>query len=740
MLKESASELSNKIKGLLLLFLLNSFGFAAVPKIVIHWANDKKTGAEVYLQQENGEPVSAGKSYNGDGSLVVLGYFDDSDLANPFRGNWIPLTPGTRVGDSSTGYGFQDGHFFVTSVFTKDSENVLIYPTEPAFYETTAPHPISSTLPAPNTPICIRFYDSSEITINTKYNTVTGPGWLWPAFSSGIPENLYLKVSNNTPPYNSIWEYGYQFQYTSSPKTTEPVDSELPHYELTVNLDGSGTVSDYNATYKAGTVVQLTATPSDSQTEFAYWSGQGLLQTQFPTTYVNMTEDLNVTAHFQPRRYSVNIEVAGTGDVTISSSEDDFPYGDVLELNATTSFGHVFSHWLGVGPDSNQSFTTITVNQDHDITAVFVPQNFDLNVSSNDNSYGTATVVDEGPYSYASRYSIKATPQIGFRFSNWSSPNGTTHMLDDANLSSTGLTLLDHANFVANFHEIFHNLDVSMGNGGQSVSPSSGLYSAATPIQVNAVPATGYNFHKWNDPSGILADPYSALTDANLSLITGDVMLVANFKKKNFQITLSENDGGNVALELPNGPWEYLGVYKLDAIAQPGYKFSHWSGDASSLAALRNGIEDSNNSLNVTENIDLTANFELIQYSVSVSTTTGGLVSGGGDFNVTSLPIISAYAGEGWKFSHWEANETYLTQLSSSTSATPIVNLAGGPVSLSFEAHFVKDAYTLTVGSIGEGLVNGNANMEINFEYDTEINLIAEPSPDGRLKDGTIPN
>ena len=55
-----------------------------------------------------------------------------------------------------------------------------------------------------------------------------------------------------------------------------------------------------------------------------------------------MTEDLNVTAHFQPRRYSVNIEVAGTGDVTISSSEDDFPYGDVLELNATTSFGHVF--------------------------------------------------------------------------------------------------------------------------------------------------------------------------------------------------------------------------------------------------------------------------------------------------------------------------------------------------------------------------------------------------------------
>ena len=141
--------------------MFGSYGIAAVPQIVIHWANDKKTGEEVFLQKENGEPVSAGKSYNGDGSLVVLGYFDDSDTANPFRGDWIPLTPGTRVGDSSTGYGFPDGHFFVTSVFTKDSDTVQIYPTEPAFYETNAPHPITPNLPAQGTPIYIRFGDSS---------------------------------------------------------------------------------------------------------------------------------------------------------------------------------------------------------------------------------------------------------------------------------------------------------------------------------------------------------------------------------------------------------------------------------------------------------------------------------------------------------------------------------------------------------------------------------------------------
>ena len=712
------------------LHVLISTAIAAIPQIVIHWSSDRKIGSEVVLRGMDGSAISAGKSYNGDGSLVTLGYFDDSNSTHPFHGNWIPLTSGTRIGDSSTGYGFEDGHFFVTSIFTKDSDTVEIYPTEPAFYETFAPHPITSSLPKPGTPICIRYYDSHEITINTRYNTVTGPDWVWPAFSAGIPENLYLKVSDNTPAFNSIWKYGYQFQYSDFPTfTSEPVDAELPHYSLNVNVVGSGTVSEHNATYKAGTVVELTATPSDSQTEFARWEGSGLLQYQFPTTYASMTDDLNVTVYFEPKKYTVSMQIQGTGDVLISGSDDSqYQFGDVLELNATTSFGHVFSHWLGIGPDSNESFTTLPVDRDHEITAVFIPQTLDLNVTASVSSHGTASVMESGPYTYASRYSISATSNPGFVFSHWSSPNGGIYMLDDANLSFTGLTLSDHADIRANFDELFYNLDISMGNGGQTVSPESGSYSAANLIEVTAEAAMGYEFHKWNDPSGILIDPYSAITDANLSLAQGDVILIATFKKKNFEITLVEETGGNVIFSTPNGPWEYLGRYELEAVAQPGYRFANWSGDTNSIASLRNGSLDANNSLNVTSDVNLTANFEIIEYSIEVTTTAGGQVSGGGnDFNVTSLPTISAYPGSGWQFSHWEGNETHLSQLSSTTSASTIVNLAGGPLALSFEAHFIKDALTLSVQSLGGGLVNDQSNFEMQFENGSEINLVAVP-------------
>ena len=719
------------LPGFLLIFLFIGKLTAAVPQLVIHWSSDTKVGSEVLLSKLDGSPISAGKGYNGDGCLVTLGYFDQANSGSPFNGNWIPLTNGTRVGDSSTGYGFNDGHFFVTSIFTKDSDTVEIYPTEPAFYETLAPHPITSTLPTPGTPICIRFYDSDEITINTKYNTVTGQGWVWPAFSSGVPENLYLKVSNNTPPFNTVWKYGYDFQHASHPTVaSEPVNDELPNYLLNSSVVGNGTINDHNTSFKAGSVVELTAVPNDAQTEFLRWEGAGLLQTAFPTTYASILEDMNVTAYFQPKNYSISVSIEGTGDVSISGQDDGYNhYGDIIELNATTSFGHVFSHWLGVGPDSNASSTTLTVGQDHVLTAVFVPQTLDLNLTTNNDSFGSAIVESESPFKYASRYSISASPNFGFSFSHWSSSNNSTYMLDDANLSSTGLTLHENAHFQANFIELFYQLDISMGNGGQSVSPASGLYSAANTIQLNAVPAMGYDFYKWNDPYGVLTDPYIAQSDANLSMISGNVFLTATFRKKNYQVSIIEDTGGNVIFDTPNGPWEYLGKYELDAIAQPGYEFSDWSGGSDSVNSLKNGVLDSNNSLSITSDVNLTANFDMIQYSIEVTTTAGGQVTGGGDFNISSPPTLSAIPGTGWQFSHWEGNETHLSQLVSQSSSTTLVNLGNAPRSLSFEAHFIKDAYELTGQTIGEGTINGNSSLSLQFENGSEISLIASPSP-----------
>ena len=55
------------------------------------------------LKDRYGNPLSVWVSGNGDGYIATLGYFNqanDSTLENHFLGSWIPLTEGTRIGDS----------------------------------------------------------------------------------------------------------------------------------------------------------------------------------------------------------------------------------------------------------------------------------------------------------------------------------------------------------------------------------------------------------------------------------------------------------------------------------------------------------------------------------------------------------------------------------------------------------------------------------------------------------------
>ena len=149
--------------------------FASIRQIVIHWSSETTAGHTNLLKDINGDLLSAGTSNNGDGCLVTLGYFDNAlATGNPFAGNWIPLTFGTRLGDSSSGYGFEDGMFSFTTVFSEDSDTVSVYPYRPASYTVTSDEPITVTAPQSGTPICIRFYDGTDTGLSARYNTVTG--------------------------------------------------------------------------------------------------------------------------------------------------------------------------------------------------------------------------------------------------------------------------------------------------------------------------------------------------------------------------------------------------------------------------------------------------------------------------------------------------------------------------------------------------------------------------------------
>ena len=186
-------------------------------QIVIHWTTETDLTSSILLKDRNGVNLDSGSSSNGDGTLATLGYFDLATNNSPFTGTWIPLTFGTRLGDSSSGYGFADGTFGFTTVFTKNSNVVSVYPNEPANYNVNSQVVISDNQPTDGHPICIRFYDRTTKGPSSRYNTVHGPKWLWPKFSSGIPVNLRLKIASGSTPSGSKWQYGNMFERSDKP-------------------------------------------------------------------------------------------------------------------------------------------------------------------------------------------------------------------------------------------------------------------------------------------------------------------------------------------------------------------------------------------------------------------------------------------------------------------------------------------------------------------------------------------
>ncbi|MDA7757109.1 hypothetical protein N8920_04320 [Opitutales bacterium] len=720
-------------------FILGIIGFqlgiiafnanAAVRQIVIHCSTQTTNNNPNILFDSNNNPLSSGVARNGDGYLVTLGYYNQATSDSPsnhFNGDWVPLTEGTRIGDSSTGYGFNDGMFSFTSTFTEGSDIVNIFPFEPAFFQLTSPHAISSSLPAPGTPLCIKFYDSAELSASTKYNAVTGTDWLWPSFSSGIPVNYYFKISNGIPPPNSKWKYGKTLKYNAPTfQTTELIDFVPDLYNLIISHNAGGTVNDVNASYPDESSVELIATP-DPHMEFVGWIGDGVSDPLFPSTVVFMTEDRNVTAVFQPKLYELKIVSSGVGNL-IGSGE--YSFGEQVNITATPSLGFEFSYWEGFGIDNNLTATTsIQISQDQQIKAVFMPKQQVFTALSENASFGTVQIIQSGPYRNGTIYDIFAQPNLGYTFSHWSSTNNALYMLDSNMSASTKVNLSDDALLFAHFTETKHKLEILLGAGGESVSPATSNYGIHEIVAINATPLTGYEFTKWHDPAGIVVDPYVSSTDVNMSLTTGDHSILANFTRKFYDINITEGTGGNVILDTPNGPWNHFGTYTITALPHPGYKFVSWNGNQISIESLVQGNQQPSNQISLTSNVSLHAHFTPEEYFISVSSGNGGTASGGGQYSIENQPELSATHSPGWEFSHWDGNESYLVYLSSVSSPKVLVNLTEAPPSMTFEAVFKRPSFVLSLQASEGGTVNGQNNFEMDVESGSEVTLSAQPN------------
>ena len=164
----------------------------------------------------------------------------------------------------------------------------------------------------------------------------------------------------------------------------------------------------------------------------------------------------------------------------------------------------------------------------------------------------------------------------------------------------------------------------------------------------------------------------------------------------------------NVNIMDPTGAGEVngTGIYNQGATAtlsitsntSDGYNFSHWT----------NGQTGSSNPLVITvnSNLNLTANFGVNTYNLTVNSGSGGTASGSASVTHGTLASIAANPDEGYSFSNWSGDG-----VTDATSATTTVNMIQART---VTANFVPNSYSVNVsvapGSAGSVTGAGSYN------------------------------
>jgi subtilisin family serine protease len=435
-----------------------------------------------------------------------------------------------------------------------------------------------------------------------------------------------------------------------------------PAFPLVVTKTGTGTGSvtspyragidcgtNCSASYVAGTVVTLTATPTPDST-FAGWSGDCA---GMDTCTVTMDAARNVTATFNLiPEFEVLVICQGPGTGTVTSSPPGmncrtgctvaFPTNTVVILSAVADPGSIFTGWGG-GTCSGTGTCSLTMNQNYTVGAAFTVQ-LPLSVTKSGNGSGNVTSnpagIDCGATCSASFTSgtvvtLTATPATGSTFGGWG--GGTC-----SGTGACAVTMTAAHNVTATFDALTqYPLSVSRtgtGTGAITSNPTgincgatcSAVYNSGTAVTLTPAAGSGSVFAGWSgDCSGtgvcvVTMNAAKSVTATFDTLPPTQYALSVSSSGTGTGVITSNPTGINCGATCSAG---YVSgtVVTLTATPAPGSDFAGWTGDCTGTGACVV-------TMNPVRNVGATFNLLPSQFNVQV------IVEGSGIGTVTSSP------------------------------------------------------------------------------------------------------
>ena len=318
-----------------------------------------------------------------------------------------------------------------------------------------------------------------------------------------------------------------------------------------------------------------------------------------------------------------------------------------------------------------------------DYVANFELNSYDITVTVNPSVGGTVT--GAGTYNHFSTCTLTAIPATGYSFLRWTRNGTTVSTSPTYQFEVTG-----EAAYVAIFSLNRYIISATVNPSGTGTVSGTGSYYHFATCTLTANPNTGYHFVNWT------LNGNEVSTSATYQFeVSGAATYTANFEINEYTVEAN-------AYPAQSGTVEGAGTYThgttctLTAIPSVGYHFSHWSQGSTSLST------DSIYSFEVTESVNIRANFLANEYSITAeaSPEVGGTVSGGS----TSI--------------HYGLN----------------CQLVATPNSKYYFVNWTKDGIEVSTDRIYSFVVTESGHYVANFQiYTYEITAEADPQEGGTI-------
>ncbi len=335
-----------------------------------------------------------------------------------------------------------------------------------------------------------------------------------------------------------------------------------------VNDSNFGSVSgnDVN-TYTHGSTVNLTAMPATGY-HFVNWT-EGVSEVTKDNPYVfAATSARDLTANFAINNYLIDVSSGGNGTVTGKGNYDHF---ENITVTATADTGYHFVNWTDengtvVSTDASYNFD---VDSARVLVANFVINSYAIGTTAGDHG----SVEGSGTYNHFSSITVKAIPDTGYHFVNWTENGNVVSTSPSYTFTVTGARDLT-ANFAINYYTVkYVNDDGTVLQETQVAYGNNAYYQQQTTPTKKPTAQFTYTFAGW---------------DNKVTLVTDDVTYTATYDYtiNKYKITFANEDGS--VLQTSELEYGKMPVYEKEtptkaSTVQETFTFAGWDKEISKV-------------------------------------------------------------------------------------------------------------------------------------------------------------